>query len=375
MSQKRRPVMLAILDGWGWREDAADNAVRLARTPTFDRLWSTCPKALLITSGLDVGLPRGQMGNSEVGHLNIGAGRVVMQDLPRIGQAIETGEIAQRAGARRSDRQAEEDRWHVSSDGARFAGWRAFASGSCRGAGQDPDGGGRAGRRARVDRWPRYAATFGRGVCEETQRGAAARRVKIATVCGRYYAMDRDKRWERVAKAYDAMMLGKGAAFADAQAVIADAHAKDVTDEFILPAVIGGYARHEGRRRCLVVQFPRRPCPRNPGGAARSEIYRPRASAGRKDVRGRRHDRIRRRVESPAQRTFSRARTSTTCWARPWPMPAARKCAWRNPRSTRTSLISSMAARRRRMRARTAFSCRRRKSRPMICSRRCRRPN
>ena len=93
--QRRRPVMLAILDGWGWREDVADNAVRQARTPNFDRLWAGCPHALLRTSGKDVGLPDGQMGNSEVGHLNIGAGRVVMQDLPRIGDAIASGEIAQ----------------------------------------------------------------------------------------------------------------------------------------------------------------------------------------------------------------------------------------------------------------------------------------
>src|SRR6516162_2577930 len=91
--QKRRPVMLVVMDGWGWREDPADNAVLQARTPTFDRLWSTCPHALLHTSGLDVGLPDGQMGNSEVGHLNIGAGRVVMQDLPRINAAIAAGEI------------------------------------------------------------------------------------------------------------------------------------------------------------------------------------------------------------------------------------------------------------------------------------------
>ena len=83
-----RPVMLVILDGWGWREDPADNAVRQARTPAFDALWSSCPHAFLRTSGADVGLPDGQMGNSEVGHLNIGAGRVVMQDLPRIGAAI-----------------------------------------------------------------------------------------------------------------------------------------------------------------------------------------------------------------------------------------------------------------------------------------------
>src|ERR1700730_16265569 len=91
--QKRRPVMLAILDGWGWRDDPADNAVRQARTPTFDHLWATGPHALLRTSGKDVGLPPGQMGNSEVGHLNIGAGRLVMQDLPRITDAIASREI------------------------------------------------------------------------------------------------------------------------------------------------------------------------------------------------------------------------------------------------------------------------------------------
>src|ERR671926_1906422 len=92
--QKRRPVMLVVLDGWGWREDAADNAIRQARTPNFDRLWASCPHAFLRTSGKDVGLPEGQMGNSEVGHLNIGAGRVVMQDLPRISEAVASGEIA-----------------------------------------------------------------------------------------------------------------------------------------------------------------------------------------------------------------------------------------------------------------------------------------
>ena len=91
--QKRRPVMLVVLDGWGWRDALEDNAVRQAHTPAFDRLWSQCPHAFLRTSGHDVGLPDGQMGNSEVGHLNIGAGRLVMQDLPRINTAIADGEI------------------------------------------------------------------------------------------------------------------------------------------------------------------------------------------------------------------------------------------------------------------------------------------
>jgi len=90
MVARSRAVMLIILDGWGWREEPADNAILQARTPTFDRLWAKCPHALLRTSGVDVGLPAGQMGNSEVGHLNIGAGRVVMQDLPRIDAAVPT---------------------------------------------------------------------------------------------------------------------------------------------------------------------------------------------------------------------------------------------------------------------------------------------
>src|ERR1700719_277987 len=94
MAQSIRPVMLVILDGFGWREETADNAVRQARKPNFDRLWQSCPHAFLRTSGLNVGLPDGQMGNSEVGHLNIGAGRVVMQELPRISQAANDGSLA-----------------------------------------------------------------------------------------------------------------------------------------------------------------------------------------------------------------------------------------------------------------------------------------
>src|ERR1700742_4383564 len=93
----KRPVMLVILDGFGWREETADNAVRLAKTPTFSRLWDTCPHAFLHTSGRDVGLPDGQMGNSEVGHLNIGAGRVVKQELVRIRDAVADGSIAKAA--------------------------------------------------------------------------------------------------------------------------------------------------------------------------------------------------------------------------------------------------------------------------------------
>ena len=97
MAQAIRPVMLVILDGFGWREETADNAVRQAKKPNFDRLWRSCPHAFLRTSGLDVGLPDGQMGNSEVGHLNIGAGRVVMQELPHISHAAKDGSLARAA--------------------------------------------------------------------------------------------------------------------------------------------------------------------------------------------------------------------------------------------------------------------------------------
>src|SRR5271170_8496650 len=95
MAQAVRPVMLVILDGFGWREESADNAVRQARKPNFDRLWQSCPHAFLHTSGADVGLPDGQMGNSEVGHMNIGAGRVLTQELPRIDAAVASGAIGQ----------------------------------------------------------------------------------------------------------------------------------------------------------------------------------------------------------------------------------------------------------------------------------------
>ena len=241
MMQKRRPVMLAILDGWGWREDEADNAVRLAHTPTFDRLWTTCPHALLKTSGLDVGLPKGQMGNSEVGHLNIGAGRVVMQDLPRIGLAIETGEIAKAPALAGLIAKLRETKGTchliglVSPGGVHSHQDHAVALARILTAAGVPavvhvltDG---------RDTPPRSGAEY----VAKLRRDLPAS-VPIATVIGRYYAMDRDKRWERVSKAYNAVVSGTGVASPDAHAAIAAAYARDVTDEFIEPAVIGGYA-------------------------------------------------------------------------------------------------------------------------------------
>ncbi len=237
---RRRPVMLAILDGWGWREEAADNAVRLARTPTFTRLWETCPHALLNTSGKDVGLPAGQMGNSEVGHLNIGAGRVVLQDLPRINQAVASGEIAKAPALIKliESLQASGGTCHliglVSPGGVHSHQDHAAALAKVLTA-------------AKVTTVV-HAITDGRDTPPEAATEYVARlcatlpsQATIGTVCGRYYAMDRDNRWDRIAKAYRAMVAAQGPHFPDALAAIADAYAHKVSDEFIAPSVIGAY--------------------------------------------------------------------------------------------------------------------------------------
>ncbi|HEU5272339.1 MAG TPA: 2,3-bisphosphoglycerate-independent phosphoglycerate mutase, partial [Xanthobacteraceae bacterium] len=239
--QQRRPVMLVVLDGWGWREDAADNAVRQARTPTFDRLWASCPHALLRTSGSDVGLPDGQMGNSEVGHLNIGAGRIVKQTLQRITDAIADHEIdsAPALGALIERLRATGGTCHlmglVSPGGVHSH--QDHAAALARLLAQ-------AGIPTRVHAFTDGRDTPPRSADEDLRRLAAALppAVTIATVCGRYYAMDRDKRWERVSKAYAAIVDADAPRFADAQAVIADAYAHDKSDEFVVPAVVGDYS-------------------------------------------------------------------------------------------------------------------------------------
>jgi 2,3-bisphosphoglycerate-independent phosphoglycerate mutase len=238
--QKRRPVMLVVLDGWGWREETADNAVRQAKTPAFDRLWSHGPRAFLRTSGRDVGLPEGQMGNSEVGHLNIGAGRVVVQDLPRISDAIATGEV-ERAPAL-----------------VDLIGKLRQSGGTCHLIGLVSPGGvhshqdhaaalahivAKAGVPVTV-----HALTDGRDTppqsADEYLTSLIAQlppSVRVATVIGRYYGMDRDKRWERVEKAYRAIVEAEGPRFPDAATAIAHAYANKLFDEFIVPSVIGPY--------------------------------------------------------------------------------------------------------------------------------------
>ncbi len=240
MQQPIRPVMLAILDGFGWREESADNAIRLGRMPNFCRLWTTCPHAFLRASGRDVGLPDGQMGNSEVGHLNIGAGRVVPQELVRIGRAIQDGTIGQSPVLA-----------HLI---ARLKG----TGGTCHLLGLVSPG----GVHSHQDHAAALAAllhssgvptvvhafTDGRDTPPQSGRDDLARLaaalpkdVPIATVCGRYYAMDRDKRWDRVEKAYRTLAQAEGKRVATPIAAMDEAYANGTTDEFVVPVVIDDY--------------------------------------------------------------------------------------------------------------------------------------
>ncbi|MGO4665068.1 2,3-bisphosphoglycerate-independent phosphoglycerate mutase [Bosea sp. 2RAB26] len=236
-----RPVMLMVLDGWGWREDETNNAVKLANTPNFDRYWASAPRAFLKTSGLDVGLPEGQMGNSEVGHLNLGAGRVVMQDLPRINQAIQDKSIAQ------------------ALDATGLVAKLRDTGGTCHLLGLVSPGGVHAHQDHAVA-LARILTGQGIPVCvhvftdgRDTPPQSAAEYVRdfaaalpkeavIGSLSGRYFAMDRDNRWERVEQAWRAMVLGEGKAFATAGEAVAGAYAEGVNDEFIVPTVIAGYA-------------------------------------------------------------------------------------------------------------------------------------
>jgi 2,3-bisphosphoglycerate-independent phosphoglycerate mutase len=244
--------MLVILDGWGWREERADNAVKLAHTPCFDALWAKGPRALLRTSGRDVGLPDGQMGNSEVGHLNIGAGRVVMQDLVRIDAAVEDNSIASLPALATliAKTRAAGGRLHLmgllSPGGVHSHQDHAVALARAATA---------AGLAVLVHAW-----TDGRDTPPESAPGHLARfeaalpaGARVATICGRYFAMDRDNRWERVQQAYDIMANPKGPRFPTAEAAIAAGHAAGRTDEFLPPAAIGEYdgMRHGDALLCF----------------------------------------------------------------------------------------------------------------------------
>ncbi len=234
-----KPVVLCILDGWGLRDERAGNAPALAATPVMDRLMAECPNATLVTYGPDAGLPSGQMGNSEVGHTNIGAGRVVAMDLGQIDLAIEDGSFGRAAAL------------------VSFIEVLKGTGGTAHLAGLVSPGGVHSHQdhivaAARVIAEAGvpvviHAITDGRDVAPKSADDYVARfladlpdGVRVASVTGRYFAMDRDNRWERVSKAYAAMILGQGAKADDPMDAIKAAYARGETDEFIEPTVIRG---------------------------------------------------------------------------------------------------------------------------------------
>jgi 2,3-bisphosphoglycerate-independent phosphoglycerate mutase len=237
-----KPVVLCILDGWGINPDTSANAPVLADTPNFDRLMATCPHATLVTHGRDVGLPTGQMGNSEVGHTNIGAGRIVAMDLGMIDLAIEDGDFAAKPSLRQ------------------FIATLKASGGTAHVAGLASPGGVHSHMRHIVEAARVIAAegvpvavhaiTDGRDVPPRSGadqvaelEAALPEGARIVTVTGRYYAMDRDHRWERVETAYRAMVDGKSERHSDASApdTIRAYYGEDITDEFLPATVLDGY--------------------------------------------------------------------------------------------------------------------------------------
>lgn len=242
ITQTPKPVVLCILDGWGYREDTTDNAIKLANTPNYSRLWDSASRAWLKTSGLAVGLPEGQMGNSEVGHMNLGGGRVVLQDLPRIDEAAATGalnsnrelvsfieKLKQSGGTAHVMGLLSPGGVHSHQDHM-AALVKAIADADvpvCVHAFLD-------GR----DTPPRSALKY----LEKFEKDIEDYDASIATVTGRYWAMDRDKRWDRVSKAYNAMVKGVGETTAEnAISAVNAGYERDQNDEFVAATVVGAY--------------------------------------------------------------------------------------------------------------------------------------
>jgi 2,3-bisphosphoglycerate-independent phosphoglycerate mutase len=238
-------VALVILDGWGVAPEGPGNAVALADTPVFDSLWRTCPHTELVTSGEAVGLPPGQMGNSEVGHLNLGAGMVVKQDLARIDESTKSGEFFENEALRAACAAARADggALHllglVSAGGVHASLRHLEACIELARREQVPQILLHAltdGRDTQPDSAPGYLAQAERWLAAASAQGIPAR---IATVMGRYWGMDRDSRWDRTKRAYDAIVHGEGLHAAGAQEAVREAYARGETDEFIQPTVVG----------------------------------------------------------------------------------------------------------------------------------------
>lgn len=233
----KNPVVLCILDGWGLRAETANNAVALSNTPTYDHLMATCPNATLKTSGRDVGLPDGQMGNSEVGHMNIGAGRVVAMDLGKIGMAIEDGSYVKNPVLLEfaAKLKASKGRAHLMglvSDGGVHAHMDHLIA--------TADFLSSEGIEVLIHVWSDGRDVAPGSIVKDiaTLEKALSDKAQIATLSGRYFAMDRDLRWERIEQAYRAMVHGQGRQVA----TTSEAIACNEGDEFILPSVLNAYA-------------------------------------------------------------------------------------------------------------------------------------
>jgi 2,3-bisphosphoglycerate-independent phosphoglycerate mutase len=241
-AKRPRPVVLCVLDGWGFREDAGDNAISQAKAPNFRKYWASSPHALLEASEEYVGLPKGQIGNSEVGHMNLGAGRVIFQDLPMIDRAIAAGEMPKNSALQDLIKKLKQSGGTCHVMGlASPGGVHAHQNHMVTLAGEVA----RAGVPVAV-----HAFLDGRDVAPQSSAAqiekfradlAKIPGVKLATLCGRYYAMDRDKRWERVEKAYDLLMQAAAPRADDAVAAIKKSYADNVNDEFVLPVALGDY--------------------------------------------------------------------------------------------------------------------------------------
>ncbi|MGC8488673.1 MAG: 2,3-bisphosphoglycerate-independent phosphoglycerate mutase, partial [Clostridia bacterium] len=235
----RRPTVLVVMDGWGMREDTADNAITRAPARHFDELWRDWPHTTLKAHGEAVGLIAGQMGDSNVGHLTLGAGRVVYQNLARVFRAIQDGTLSTSPVLRTAFEAAATGRLHffglLSNGGVHSHQTHLFELL-------------RLARRAGVDDIALHLALDGRDVPPESALtylgdladvlGKLGGRIRVATIMGRYYAMDRDNRWERTEKAYRAMVEGVGPRARSAPEVVADSYHRSVSDEFVLPTVL-----------------------------------------------------------------------------------------------------------------------------------------
>ncbi|HKW55371.1 MAG TPA: 2,3-bisphosphoglycerate-independent phosphoglycerate mutase [Stellaceae bacterium] len=238
-----RPVVLCILDGWGERADRADNAILQAKTPNWDKFMKGSPHAQLQASELFVGLPKGQMGNSEVGHMNLGAGRVVLQDLPRIDEAIADGSLAKSPALASFIAALKQSGGAAHLMGLMSPGGVHSHQGHVAALARLLD---EAGVPVKVhafldgrDTPPKSAADYLAKFIADT---AGLKRVSIATVTGRYFAMDRDKRWDRVEKGYAALVDAEGEKAPDTKAAVQQGYAAGKSDEFVPPTVVGDYA-------------------------------------------------------------------------------------------------------------------------------------